>query len=59
MPLVNSTWPRIVHWCQRRSNFLGLILRLNGDVVAEWILHRTLNPHVMGLGLSAASWLTT
>ena len=26
--------------------------------VAEWIAHGTLNPHIMGLSLSAASWLT-
>ena len=28
------------------------------DVVAEWIAHGTLNMHVAGMNLSAASWLT-
>ena len=28
------------------------------DVVAEWIVHGTLNMQVVGLSLSAASWLT-
>ena len=27
------------------------------DVVAEWIVHGTLNMQVVGLNLSAASWL--
>ena len=28
-----------------------------GDVVAEWIARGTLDPHVTGSNLSAASWL--
>ena len=29
-----------------------------GDVVAKWIACGTLNMHIMGSNLSAASWLT-
>ena len=36
------TWPILMH----------------GDVAAEWIVHGTLNAHVMGSSLSADSWLT-
>ena len=31
----------------------------NGDMVAEWIACGALHVHIMGLSLSAASWLTT
>ena len=30
---------------------------MSGDVVAEWIAHGTLNLHIAGSNLSAASWL--
>ena len=34
------------------------VLYLHGDVVAGKIAHGTLNLHIVGLSLSAASWLT-
>ena len=34
------------------------IMVYSGDMVVEWIAHGTLNAQVMGLNLSAASWLT-
>ena len=40
------------------SLVLGYDVDGNGDMVAKWIVHGTLNMQVMGLSLSAASWLT-
>ena len=37
---------------------LHLYVRQCGDVVAKWIVHGTLNMQIVGLNLSAASWLT-
>ena len=32
--------------------------KIVGDIVAKWITCGTLNKHIVGLSLSAASWLT-
>ena len=41
------------------TQILGALTLQDGDVVAEWIVRGTLNQHVAGSSLSAASWLTT
>ena len=39
-------------------HLLGVSKLYSGDVVAKWIVHGNLNPHIVGLSLSAASLLT-
>ena len=48
------------HEIPKTSNFKSKQgkMKESGDVVAKWIAHGTLNAKVMGLNLSAASWLT-
>ena len=45
--------------CSGSAFIYDIPISWDGDVVAEWVVHGTLNTYVVGLGICAASWLTT